>query len=147
MRFARILVFALLATIALSLFGCTSGPEATYGEFLAAVDENRADDALAFINFTRMAEIYVAGDDEIAASAEYVGGAEGLGMLVQDELRAAISGGSFTFDTSGASVKNADIVDTVVEGDKAIITLDFEGSEGRVYFERTNDEWMIVAFE
>ncbi len=147
MRLARIITITLLATMAIGLAGCTSGPEKTWDSFLGAVEDNRADDALAYIDFTRMAEIYSAEDEEIAASAEYVGGAEGLGKLVEEELRSAISGGSFSFDTSGASVREAAVVDTTVDGDTAIITLDFSGEEGRVRLELIDNEWMIVAFE
>lgn len=147
MRLTRLTLVLALVLVTFGLAGCTSGPEQTWDAFRTAVEEKRADDALAYIDFTRMAEIYAEGDEEIAASAEYVGGAEGLGILVKDELRAAISGGSFNFDTSGAAVRDADIVDVEVDGDTATMTLDFAGEPGSVRFERIADEWMIVAFE
>ncbi len=147
MRLARIAIICCMAVAMLALVGCASGPEKTWEDFVDAIKDGRADDALSHMDLMRMTERVLAEDEEMAAASEMFGGAEGIASLLEAEFRAAFAEGEFGLDETDTTLINADVSSTEIDGDTAVLLIEAEDETGTVHMERIDGDWKIVMFE
>lgn len=147
MRRIRVVVVLLLALAIVGASGCAkTEQEKLWDTFVDAVSEKRADDALACIDFERMAQKAMGEDADSQAALAWLGGVEGAAEMMRGLFREAISQSGGSGDTSAAVSRMGEPVEVITEGDFSTLEFDVDGEKFTVSMERIDGEWKIVDF-
>jgi hypothetical protein len=142
------LIGVVLATLMLvALAGCASAQETVWRSFVDAVREKRADDALGYIDFERMAQKAFGDDAEAAAGLALLGESDGAAGLLEELFRDAFSKGEFDSGSTNISAEARKAKSIKTEGDVSTLTFEADSGEFVVEMERIDGDWKIVGFE
>lgn len=136
-----------LALAIVGASGCArTEQEKLWDSFVEAVSEKRADDALACIDFERMAQKAIGEDADSQAALAWLGGVDGAAEMMRGLFREAIAQSNGTGDASAAVSKMGEPVEVVTEGDFSTLEFDVSGEKLTVSMERIDGQWKIVDF-
>ncbi len=146
MKFRRVVVLLICLLAILPLFGCApTEQEKVWTAFTDAVAEKRVDDAMQYVDFSRMVQKTMGDDSEAQAALALFGGPEGMSSILEGAFREALSGAKEDADSSGLiGMKKPVRVET--DGDFSTLVFEVDGSETTVQMEKIDGEWKIVDF-